>query len=67
MEGWMDGWTRMHVERGSSLEARLMEIIGSSAAETRARRSIPVSSSERWIRMLDLSLAKEILLITFKI
>jgi len=43
----MDERMEVHVERGSSLDVRLMEIIGSSAAETHARRSIPVSSSQR--------------------
>lgn len=52
MDGRMDGRTDENA-RGSSLDARLMEIIGSSAAETRARRSIRVSSSERQVQSLD--------------
>lgn len=44
--GWMDERMGMHVEHGSSLDARLMEIIGSSAAEMRVRRSISVLFSK---------------------
>lgn len=49
----MDERTGMHVERGSSLDACLMEIIGSSAAETRARQSISVLSSEKIDAIVD--------------